>query len=135
VFAAPRVAVLATGDEIIPSDQVPTGSQIRDSNTIMAAALLRRLGCEVHDLGIIPDDPARIGDALSRGLEHDALVVSGGMSMGQYDYVPRLLSELGVELKITKLRIKPGKPFIFGTAPGGCQVFGLPGNPVSGFVC
>ena len=63
------------------------------------------------------------------------LLVTGGMSMGRYDYVPKLLVELGVELKITKLRIKPGKPFVFGQASATSFVFGLPGNPVSSFVC
>src|SRR5206468_10821071 len=68
------------------------------------------------------------------GMEHDVLFVTGGMSMGAYDYVPKILRELGVELRITKLRIKPGKPFVFGVKQTKF-VFGLPGNPVSGFVC
>lgn len=156
VFARPRVAVLATGDELVAVEQEPGPSQIRNSNTPMLLALLRRLGCEVTDLGVAPDRPDAIREALARGLSSDALFVTGGMSMGEYDYVPRLLKELGVDLKITKLRIKPGKPFVFGVwegeAPGepaapmrqptgsaGTSpsrfVFGLPGNPVSGFVC
>jgi molybdopterin molybdotransferase len=68
-------------------------------------------------------------------MQFDALLVTGGMSMGRHDYVPRLLKEFGVQMKITKVRIKPGKPFVFGISRGGCFVFGLPGNPVSGFVC
>jgi molybdopterin molybdotransferase len=174
VFAAPRVAVLATGDELVGAGQQPGPSQIRNSNNPMLVSVLRRLGCEVIDLGAVRDDPDLIRDALRRGLEHDALFVTGGMSMGEYDYVPRLLIELGVELKITKLRIKPGKPFVFGVTedpvsprPEGERfsshqqanrspsdrretgrpdaplphagqprfVFGLPGNPVSAFVC
>ena len=107
------------------------------------------------DLGIIPDKPELIRQALIKAMSLDAAVVSGGMSMGRYDYVPAILKELGAELKISKLRIKPGKPFIFssvdravvaakrmkgdpnivGPTEGVCQVFGLPGNPVSGFVC
>src|SRR5438477_161284 len=75
---------------------------------------VRRLECDVTNLGIARDDPSIIKKAIEQGLEFDALFVSGGMSMGQYDFVPRILKELGVELKITKLRIKPGKPFAFG---------------------
>jgi molybdopterin molybdotransferase len=163
VFENPKVAVLATGDELVPTNATPLGPQIRNSNTPMLLSLLRRLGCNVSDLGTAIDDPDTIRTALRRGLEFDALFVTGGMSMGQYDYVPKLLIELGVDLKVTKLRIKPGKPFVFGTYPGKrgpldreivdaqspalpiphsprpplapSVVFGLPGNPVSAFVC
>ncbi|HEY8749804.1 MAG TPA: molybdopterin molybdotransferase MoeA, partial [Tepidisphaeraceae bacterium] len=114
VFEKPRVAVLATGDELVPVGTVPTGAQIRNSNTPMLISLLRRLGCDVTDLGTTVDDPNIIRDSLRRGLSFDALFVTGGLSMGEYDYVPRMLIELGVDLKITKLRIKPGKPFVFG---------------------
>lgn len=134
VFARPRVAVLATGDELVTSDQPPGPSQIRNSNNPMLACLLRKLGCDVTDLGIVRDDPQAIREALERGLNFDALFVTGGMSMGEYDYVPRTFQQLGVELKITKLRIKPGKPFVFGVRPPSF-VFGLPGNPVSAYVC
>lgn len=149
VFARPRVAVLATGDELVTPDQTPTGAQIRNSNSIMSMSLLRKLGCDPIDLGVAIDEPDIIRAKLKQALQHDALVVSGGMSMGEYDYVPRILLELGVKLIITKLRIKPGKPFIFGIlertrvgwalptadASPTCHVFGLPGNPVSGYVC
>jgi molybdopterin molybdotransferase len=152
VFARPRVAVMGTGDEVVPADREPGPAQIRNSNNAMLVALLRRLGCVAADLGIVPDEPEAVRDALRRGIDHerfDVLLVTGGMSMGAYDYVPRTLIELGVELKITKLRIKPGKPFVFGVKEGsgadtlGTQhpavsttyVFGLPGNPVSAYVC
>jgi len=155
VFAAPRVAIFSTGDEIVAFDAAPGPAQIRNSNNIMMAALLRRMGCRVVDLGIIPDKPELIRQALLKAMTLDAAVISGGMSMGRYDYVPAILKELGAQLKISKLRIKPGKPFIFssvdraplaakkiagdpnilGPSEGTCQVFGLPGNPVSGFVC
>jgi molybdopterin molybdotransferase len=155
VFAAPRVAILATGDEIVPFDSSPGPAEIRNSNNIMMSALLKRMGCRVIDVGIIPDKPELIRQALLKAMTLDAAVVSGGMSMGRYDYVPAILKELGAELKISKLRIKPGKPFVFssvdratvaarkmkgdpnilGPSEGSCQVFGLPGNPVSGFVC
>ena len=135
-FAKPQVAVLSTGDELVPFDQMPSGAQIRNSNSIMLVSLLRRLRCDVTDLGNVRDDPKLVRDALQNGMTFDVLFVTGGMSMGQYDYVPRTLIELGADLKITKLRIKPGKPFVFATHGTPMRyVFGLPGNPVSGFVC
>jgi molybdopterin molybdotransferase len=143
VFDRPSVAVLGTGNELAGPGEDPGPGRIRNSNSPMIIALLRRLGCRVTDLGICRDEPDALRDRLREGLQnHDALFVTGGMSMGEYDFVPRLLVELGVELRITKLRIKPGKPFVFGIkrrddhdnrGPG--FVFGLPGNPVSAFVC
>jgi molybdenum cofactor synthesis domain-containing protein len=138
VFDRPRVGVLQTGDEIVPPTQVPSGAQIRASNGVMLAALLGRFGCEVVELGIVGDEPELIERAISDGLaKHslDVLLISGGMSMGERDYVPAILKKLGGDLKITKLRIKPGKPFVFAEMPGGKFIFGLPGNPVSAFVC
>ncbi|HYE18948.1 MAG TPA: gephyrin-like molybdotransferase Glp [Tepidisphaeraceae bacterium] len=137
-FARPRAGVLATGDELVAIGDMPGAAQIRNSNSPMLCALLTELGCEVTDLGVARDEPAALRSALERGLEQDVLFVSGGMSMGAYDYVPRVLGELGVEAHVTKLRIKPGKPFLFGTREAGgrtTHVFGLPGNPVSGYVC
>ena len=134
-FDRPRVAVLSTGNELASPGEEPKQSQIRNSNGPMLVALLRRLGCRVEDLGTCRDEPDALRAKLQEGLAaHDALFVSGGMSMGEYDYVPKLLRELGVDLKITKLRIKPGKPFVFGVKDNKFA-FGLPGNPVSAFVC
>ena len=131
----PRVGVLATGDEIVPIDAPPTRAQIRNSNSLMLVSLLRRLGCHVAEVRFAPDDPHDISESIGFGMAAcDVLFVTGGMSMGKYDYVPRILAERGVNLRITKLRIKPGKPFVFGVHDEGF-VFGLPGNPVSGFVC
>ena len=101
----------------------------------MMVALLQRLRCVVRDLGIVRDDRSTLRTAIESGLESDALFITGGMSMGERDYVPGLLGELGLELKISKLRIKPGKPFVFATGSNSRMVFGLPGNPVSAFVC
>ncbi len=150
VFARPRAGILSTGNEIVPIDESPGPSQIRNSNTPMLASLLTSLGCDVVDLGIAPDDPQVLRQTISAAIpDVDLLFITGGMSMGQHDHVPALLRELRVDLKITKLRIKPGKPFIFATLstqqaagrePGRTAlttsfIFGLPGNPVSGFVC
>lgn len=134
VFAKPRAAVLSTGDEIVSLNEAPGPNQIRNSNTPTLVALLSTLGCKTVDLGHVKDHPDLIRDAIERGLQADVLFVTGGMSMGKYDYVPRILREIGVELHVTKLRIKPGKPFVFGSRAGKF-VFGLPGNPVSAFVC
>jgi molybdopterin molybdotransferase len=108
----------------------------------MMRALLQKLGCEVTELGIARDNPDAICSAIQTGLHHDALFITGGMSMGEHDYVPHLLRELGLDLKISKLRIKPGKPFAFATGQHSnsssrnpAMVFGLPGNPVSAYVC
>ena len=138
VFIPPSAGILITGDEIVAPDRTPLPHQIRDANGPMLAALVGQLGAIVESRQHVDDDPRRIRDALVTGLRHDVLFVSGGMSMGQHDHVPRLLAELGVRILITKLRIKPGKPFIFGAyeQPDRTHfVFGLPGNPVSGFVC
>lgn len=131
VFLRPRAAVLSTGDELV---KCVGASAIRDANGPMLNALLRQLGCEVTDLGAVPDDPDAIRDAMRRGLEHDLLVTSGGISMGAADHVPGVAQQLGVSLHVSKLRIKPGKPFLYGTV-GACHFFGLPGNPVSAFCC
>jgi molybdopterin molybdotransferase len=136
VYAQPKAAVLATGDEIVPVGAAPGPAQIRNSNTPMLLALLARMGCQTLDLRHAPDRPEALGAKLRQGLDiADVLFITGGMSMGAYDYVPKLLADMGVVLKITKLRIKPGKPFIFGLAEAGKFVFGLPGNPVSSYVC
>jgi molybdopterin molybdotransferase len=133
-FTKPQAAVLSTGNEIVNYDQAPTGSQIRNSNSLMLISLLKRLGCDVADLGAVRDERDAVRDALRNGMNFNLLFVTGGMSMGEYDFVPRTLAELGAELKITKLRIKPGKPFVFAQNDDR-HIFGLPGNPVSAFVC
>jgi molybdopterin molybdotransferase len=134
VFTRPRVAVLGSGDEIVPIDAVPRPGQIRGSNNPMLVSLLGRLGCDATDLGIVRDHPDAVREALQRGRDFDVLFITGGMSMGEHDYVPRTLIALGADVKVSKLRIKPGKPFVYATL-GGTHVFGLPGNPVSAFVC
>jgi molybdopterin molybdotransferase len=143
VFARPRVAVLASGDELIAGGQAPGPAAIRNSNSPMLVALLRQLHCQVSDLGIVRDRLDDVRDALARATDFDVLFITGGMSMGRYDYVPAALGELNVEVRITRLRIKPGKPFVFGVRARSDQesgnrpqyIFGLPGNPLAAFVC
>jgi molybdopterin molybdotransferase len=139
VFESPvPVGLLVTGDELVPTGVTPVGSQIRDANGPMLSMLLRSLGCSVA-LGRAVDQFDDIAGQIERlAGSHRVAFVTGGMSMGRYDFVPAALKRLGFELKITKLRIKPGKPFVFATrvVDGRRQfVFGLPGNPVSGFCC
>jgi molybdopterin molybdotransferase len=135
VHEPPTAAVLGNGDELVETGATPAGAQIRASNNRMLVSLLAKWKCPATDLGIVRDDRKAIQEAIARGLESDLLLVSGGMSVGERDFVPGILKEMGAEMKITKLRIKPGKPFIFARMPGNKFVFGLPGNPVSAFVC
>jgi molybdopterin molybdotransferase len=133
-----RAAVLTTGDELVAAGERPGPGQIRNSNGPMIAELVREAGGEVLDLGVCGDDEARLRGLLERGLaEADLLVVSGGMSMGTRDLVPVLLKEMGVAIHVEKVRMKPGKPFLFGSVERAGErkyVAGLPGNPVSAFV-
>lgn len=133
-----RIAVLTTGDELVDDLAAPLPpGKIRNSNRPMLLGLAGQHG-ESLDLGSCPDEPEPLRDALCRALrESDLLLVSGGMSMGTRDLVPPMLKELGVALHVEKVRIKPGKPFILGSAEvegRNRYVAGLPGNPVSGFV-
>jgi len=130
VYRRPSVAVLSTGDEVVPIDRVPEGGQIRDANSHYVAARLRQLGIEARLLGIAPDEPGRLKDALAEGMKHDVLAVSGGVSVGDYDLVPGLLKELGTEIAFDSVAMQPGRPTVFGRC-GKTAVFGLPGNPVS----
>ena len=124
-----RCAVVSTGTELSGD---PGAHEIRNSNGPMLAALLA--GCEIEDLGSVPDDPDELRARLQRGLRADVLVTTGGVSKGQKDYVPGLLADLGVTQVFHRIALQPGKPVLFGTHPGGV-VFALPGNPVSALVC
>ena len=130
VARRPRVALLVTGDEIVGVADTPGPAQIRNSNGPAVAAQARLAGASVEWLGIAPDRQDAIAAALRKGLAADVLVVSGGVSAGDYDLVEPALLELGVTLLFTKVQVKPGAPLVFGRA-GETLVFGLPGNPVS----
>ncbi len=141
VLAIPRVtaAVLSTGNELVPLDQTPSAGQIRNSNGPMLLAAVQQAGAAAGDMGIARDETAILRELLEQGLTRDLLLVSGGVSTGVLDLVPGLLSELGVEQVFHKIRMKPGKPLWFGVRRGAGHkqtlVFGLPGNPVSTYVC
>lgn len=127
----PIVAVLSTGDEVLPPDTAELQpGQIRDTNRTLLKGLLGDLGVEVLDLGIVGDDADDLRAALARGAaEADAVLTSGGVSMGEYDLVKIVLSELGT-IDFWKVAMQPAKPFAFGLIDG-TPLFGLPGNPVS----
>jgi molybdopterin molybdotransferase len=130
VARRPVLALLVTGDEIVGVAQTPGPGQIRNSNGPAVAALARLAGAEVRLLGIAPDRQDAIAAALRAGLAADVLVVSGGVSAGDYDLVEPALLDLGATFLFTRVAIRPGAPLVFGRL-GGTLVFGLPGNPVS----
>lgn len=135
----PRVAVLATGDELVPIGQAPGPGQIRNSNEIMLCAQIRRAGAEPVPLGVARDERAHLRERIELGLQSDVLVLSGGVSMGERDLVPSELADAGVRQVFHKVNVKPGKPVWFGVRENSTGhrtlVFGLPGNPVSSLVC
>ena len=134
VFAPLSVALLTTGDELREPGSGELGpGQIFNSNRLSLAAQIRSLGVNVVDMGNLPDDPGKIGEALERAAKAaDCIVTAGGVSVGEEDHVRGQIEERGV-LDVWKLAIKPGKPLAFGQVCG-TPIFGLPGNPVSAFV-
>jgi len=127
----PRVAILSTGDELVAPRERPGPGQIREGNTLHLAALAERAGAEVLEVALVRDDPAELDRAFGAALERaDALLTTGGVSMGEYDLVAGAFARLGVEEVFHKVAIRPGKPLWFGRR-GATLVFGLPGNPVS----
>jgi molybdopterin molybdotransferase len=133
VFRQPRVAILATGEELVEVDQPLAPGKLREGNSHMLAAFVRQLGAEPVRLGIARDDREELRAKLSEGLQCDALITSGGVSVGEHDLVKPVLEELGCPVKFWKVSVKPGKPFVFSRSKS-CFVFGLPGNPVSAMV-
>ena len=137
VVRTPRVAVLSTGDELVNDGSSLRPGQIRESNKTMLLPLVAEVGCEAIDLGVVRDDEAAL-EAILRdaAASYDAIVTSGGVSMGEYDVVKAVLSRIA-EMRWMQIAIKPAKPFAFGLLAAGekrTPVFGLPGNPVSSMV-
>jgi molybdopterin molybdotransferase len=131
VTRRPRVAVLATGSELVAPGEALAPGRVRNSNGYTLAALAAEAGAEVSDLGLAADDRAALKRTLARALDaHDVVVTSGGVSMGDFDYIKHLTDELGLEVHVRGVNIKPGKPMVFGQRAG-ALFFGLPGNPVS----
>ena len=136
VATLPRVAVIATGDELVNVDETPSSHQIRHSNTYVIQAILRSMGIHAS-LNHLADDKDLLRDGISKLLAtNDVLIISGGVSAGKADFVPDTLTSLGVNRHFHKIEQRPGKPLWFGSTEGDKQVvFALPGNPVSTTMC
>jgi molybdopterin molybdotransferase len=133
VFTRPRVAIIATGDEIVPVAETPLDYQIRNSNVYSLAAQVTRAGGVPEILPVARDEHEHTRELIERGLESDLLLLSGGVSAGKYDIVERVLAGLGAEFYFDRVLIQPGQPLVFGRARGKF-FFGLPGNPSSTMV-
>ncbi|MBE9032999.1 molybdopterin molybdotransferase MoeA, partial [filamentous cyanobacterium LEGE 11480] len=134
VFRRPKVAILSTGSELVEPDQPLGPGQIVDSNQYALTALVEQMGAEVLSIGVVPDQPEQLKAAMQQALaEADVVISSGGVSVGDYDFVDRLLTELNATIHIRKIAVKPGKPLTFATQ-GDKLYFGLPGNPASALV-
>jgi molybdopterin molybdotransferase len=139
VFRLPRIAILSTGDEVVPITATPAANQIRNSNSFSLAAQVLLSAGEPLQLPVAPDEPRRLRELIAQGLTADLLLLSGGVSMGKYDLVERTLAEFSAEFFFTGCNIQPGKPLVFGRAANSLTqrqtyFFGLPGNPVSTMV-
>jgi molybdopterin molybdotransferase len=148
VYRRPRVSVLSTGDEIVDIDATPGPTQIRNSNSYSLAVQIAQAGGEPVLLPVAPDEPAALRRLMEQGLQSDLLLLTGGVSMGRYDLVEQVLSEMKAEFFFTGAKIQPGRPVVFGkcgrdsgsivpgrvTPDNSCYFFGLPGNPVSTMV-
>jgi molybdopterin molybdotransferase len=132
----PEIAVISTGDELIDAGAPLETFQIRSSNDRAITAALEQRGCHSCRRAHLPDDPQQLRESISRMHdEQDVLILSGGVSMGKYDYVPQIMDELDVELVFHKILQRPGLPMWFGISTAGKPIFALPGNPVSTLVC
>lgn len=130
VHRQPTVSFLATGDEVVPPEQVPAPGQLRDSHSDFLLAAGSRLGLEFEALGIAPDRPEVLEERIAQGMQSDVLLVCGGVSQGEFDFVESIVTKLGCRLLFDAVAIQPGKPLVAARHPGG-WVFGLPGNPAS----
>ncbi len=130
VYRRPEVAILATGDEVVSLGEVPHEAQIFSSNSHTLSALVRECGAIPRQLGIALDEPDHLAAMIEEGLQSDVLVTTGGISMGDYDYLKDVFGKVGVEVLFWKVAQKPGKPMTFGVRRSK-PVFALPGNPVS----
>jgi len=134
VVRRPRVAIVATGDELVDVDQAPAGAQVVNSSAYALAGAVREAGAEAVILKVARDDAREIRERLAEAMTFDAVLSTGGVSVGQFDHVTGALDELGMRRLFHGVAQKPGRPLKFGTV-GYRPIFGLPGNPVSTLVC
>jgi len=133
VSRRPRVAVLATGDEVIDVDEKLKPGKLRSSNTYTLYSQVLKCGGVPKNLGIAKDNPGQLERKIKKGLDCDLILTSGGVSVGDYDLVKDILVKMGTDIRFWQLAMRPGKPLVFGSLRG-IPVFGLPGNPVSSMV-
>jgi molybdopterin molybdotransferase len=134
VVRRPRVALFATGDELVAPGSRPGPDQIISSNSHALAAMATLFGAEVINLGLVPDTLKATERAIAKAAKADILLTTGGASVGDHDYVQEALRNSGVGIAFWKIAMRPGKPFMYGRRKGQ-HVLGLPGNPVSALVC
>jgi molybdopterin molybdotransferase len=133
VFVAPKVGVLSTGNELVEPAIVPSESKIRNSNSYQIMAQIQNMGCTAKYFGIVQDSEEHSIEMIEKALsECDVVLLSGGVSMGDFDFIPAAFQKLGIDIKFEKIAVQPGKPTVFGTKDQKF-VYGLPGNPVSSF--
>lgn len=130
VFRKPEVAILSTGDELVEPGKPNPEGKIFNSNAYVLYSEVKKYGANPHYEGIVVDDRAATRKKMEELLKYDVIITSGGVSMGKYDFIPEVLNELGIDIRIRKVLMKPGKPVVFGVK-GEKLFFGLPGNPVS----
>ncbi|MBN1570452.1 MAG: molybdopterin molybdotransferase MoeA [Acidobacteria bacterium] len=133
VYRKPSIAIFATGDELVEFDKTPELDQIRNSNAYCLSSQLQYMGFEPDYLGIARDNRDELHRMMLLGLERDVLIITGGVSMGEYDFVRDVFKDIGLEILFNKVAIKPGKPTVF-ARKGDKLIFGLPGNPISALV-
>jgi len=133
VIRPPSVSIVSTGNELVEVQEQPGPGQLRESNRYMLRGLIEEEHCPVSMVAMAPDDPGQLRDVFAQALEADLMLISGGMSVGDHDFTKTTFAELGIERLFWKIRVKPGKPLFFGKR-GDTRVFGLPGNPSSGYV-
>lgn len=134
VFQKPKVGVISTGDELIVADGRPGRSQIRESNGHQLCAQIEQIGGVANNYGIVADCRHDIDGALRKAIsKNNVVLLSGGVSVGDYDYVPEVMNQIGVDVLFHEIAVKPGKPTLFGVRDD-AYCFGLPGNPVASFV-
>jgi molybdopterin molybdotransferase len=130
----PLVGIISTGDELVNPSEIPGISQIRNSNAYQLAAQIARAGAEGYDYGIAADDETITFKIIEKAIQEcDIVIITGGVSMGDFDFVPSVLESAGVKILFDRVNVQPGKPTTFGLHPKSL-VFGLPGNPVSSFI-